>query len=149
MGMTFLLGVLFTQITLAEEGELADIKQVVVEAYDSIWSKFNVDAIDDYHVKDFTLLNDGEDVWSNFDVVIYLKRIKKLQDQSLVRINEFEFLESKINGNMAWITYYNTANFSHELVTLNDSKWLESAVLVKQNGHWKFQLLHTTTVANP
>ncbi len=137
------------QATLGTTGELDDIKLVVSQAYDEIWSDLDVDAIDDFHTSDFTLLNNGEDAWSNFDVVLYLKRVKKLQSKSLKRTNSFEFLEHKIYQDVAWITFYNTAQYTHEQSLMNDSKWLESAVLIKQHDQWKFQLLHTTTVANP
>ncbi len=129
--------------------ELSDIKQVVTEAYDMIWAGLETDAIDIYHTNDFTLLNDGEEVWSNFDVVIYLNRVKNLQSKTMEKVNSFEFLEHKIYNEFAWVTFYNTRLSNDATSTVSKTIWLESAFLVKQNKQWKFRLLHSTRVRNP
>ena len=59
------------------------------------------------------------------------------------RINEFEFLETKVSGNVAWVSYFNQT-----IITFNEQtrivNWLESAVLEKKRGQWKIALLHST-----
>ena len=78
----------------------------------------------------------------NFDSLA--KRIaggKKPADYK--RINEFDFLETHIKEDVAWLYYLNKAT-----ITANNKtrivKWLESAVLRKEKNGWKIHLLHST-----
>lgn len=54
-------------------------------------------------------------------------------------------METKISGKIAWTTYYNQAD-----VTRNGTayvvKWLETAILTKEDGQWKIKTLHSTLV---
>ncbi len=134
---------------LSQANELLEIKTVVELAYEQIWSDLNAEAVEVFHTDDFTLLNDGEDFWSNFDVVLYLNRIKKVQSKTMKKANSFEFLEHKIYDDLAWITFYNTRQSSDATSRISETKWLESAFLVKENNQWKFQLLHSSQVRNP
>ena len=78
---TLILVILFLQPPKLLADDLAEIKQLIEQTYQTIWSDFDFSAIDQFHTADYTLLNNGEEAWSNFDVVIYLKRIKKLQSK--------------------------------------------------------------------
>lgn len=61
------------------------------------------------------------------------------------RTNNFDFVNTSINGNTAWSTYYLqseiTRNGKQELV-----KWMETVVLVKLKNQWKIKLLHSTLI---
>ncbi len=146
---TLILVILFLQPPKLLADDFAEIKQLIEQTYQMIWSDFDVSAVDQFHTADYTLLNNGEEAWSNFDVIIYLKRIKKLQSKSFKRVNSFEFLEHKIYGDVAWVSFYNIAKLGDEFSKKSDSKWLESAFFIKENNRWKFQLLHSTKVDNP
>ncbi len=50
-----------------------------------------------------------------------------------------------IDGNMAWIAYVNKGKITDASGTV-DQRWLESAVLQKQNGEWKIVFMHSTRV---
>lgn len=62
-----------------------------------------------------------------------------------IRTNKFDFVNTTINGNTAWATYYLqseiTRNGKQELV-----KWIETVVLVKLKNQWKIKLLHSTLI---
>lgn len=60
-----------------------------------------------------------------------------------LRINTLDFIATRIKGKVGWITYYNqaevTRNGQHGFV-----KWLETAILLKEDSGWKMQTLHST-----
>jgi Domain of unknown function (DUF4440) len=71
---------------------------------------------------------------------------KVMQSKSIAdfkRSNSFEFINTTINQNIAWVTYYLqstiTRNGKEELI-----KWQETVVLVKQKNEWKIDVLHST-----
>ena len=53
--------------------------------------------------------------------------------------------EVHIAGDAAWITYVNRGSIKDASGT-KDASWLESAVLRKENGHWRIQFFHSTRV---
>jgi hypothetical protein len=93
---------------------------------------------------DFMLLEDGE-VW-NMDTLLSKVYVRK--NSGIVRVNRFEFIKTEQQGNFAWVSYYNYADFS-----MNEKKqsvkWLESAVLKKEGNAWKIKLLHSTRILPP
>jgi ketosteroid isomerase-like protein len=50
-----------------------------------------------------------------------------------------------ISGETAWIAYVNKGSITDASGTVNQ-KWLESAFLEKQAGHWKIVFMHSTRV---
>jgi hypothetical protein len=102
-------------------------------------SLVNPDTLKFYSTPDFQLLEDGE-VWT-LDTLI--ARVMPRQKSNIQRINTFKFIRTEVSGKMAWVSYDNAAEFR-----LGDKqqtkKWMESAVLVKNKGSWKIQLLHST-----
>ena len=102
-------------------------------------SLLNQDTLSYYTASDFQLLEDGE-VW-NLDTLV--NKIMPRKNSKVQRINKFEFIKVEQNGSMAWVSYNNQADFrlGEKQQTL---KWLESAVLIKDKGRWKIQMLHST-----
>ncbi|WP_281558015.1 nuclear transport factor 2 family protein [Thalassomonas sp. RHCl1] len=95
---------------------------------------------------DFQLLEAGED-WDMQDLIDVIK------PSDYNRRNYFHLINSRVYGDIAWVSYWNKATFSKEK---NKEKnegnseqavaWLESAVLVKQDNRWKIQMLHSTRI---
>src|SRR5215203_1954438 len=104
-------------------------------------SEINPDKLKAYATADFILLEEGQ-VW-NMDTLI--TRVTAPRNPGMRRINKFEFIKTEQTGNIAWVSYHNTADFS-----LNEKQqrvqWLESAVLRKESGRWKIKLLHSTRI---
>jgi rhodanese-related sulfurtransferase len=121
--------------------EKDSIEASISKFFDGL-SEINADKLKAYTTADFMVLESGE-VW-NMDTLV--NKISPLKNSGIQRLNKFEFIRTEQKGNIAWVSYHNTANFS-----LNDRKrsvhWLESAVLIKENGRWKIKLLHSTTVS--
>jgi hypothetical protein len=104
-------------------------------------SLVNEDTLKYFSTTDFQLLEDGE-VWT---IDTLMNKMSPRKNSNVKRINKFEFIQTEQSGNMAWVSYHNTAQFilgeKQQVV-----RWLESAVLVKAKGRWKIQLLHSTKV---
>ena len=94
-----------------------------------------------YTTDDFILLENGH-LW-NMDTLV--NKMSAPKNAGIKRVNKFQFIKTEQNGNIAWASYHNTADFSlnEKQQTVN---WLESAVLRKENGRWKIKLLHSTRV---
>ena len=114
------------------------IENAISRFFDGI-SAINPGILKDYSTNDFLLLEDGE-VWT---VDTLINKLSTRRNANLVRINQFRFIKTEQEGNIAWVSYYNTAVFK-----LNDKqqtvRWLESAVLVKDKARWKIKLMHST-----
>ena len=133
--------VLFILISTAElhaQKEKVNIEASIVGFFNGL-SLTNPDTLKYYAVADFQLLEDGQ-VW-NMDTLV--SKIMPRKNSNIQRINKFEFLRVVQYKNMAWVSYNNTAEFR-----LGDKmqaiRWLESAVLIKDSGRWKIQMLHST-----
>lgn len=134
----FLLLFVLSMQTGFSQNESQKIQSAVIGLFNGL-SLFNPDTLRYYSSSDFELLEDGE-IWS-MDRLI--NEVVPKKNAGIVRINKFEFISTRQQGNMAWVSYKNTAEISrgdkHQTI-----RWLESAVLVKQKGMWKIQMLHST-----
>ena len=99
----------------------------------------NSDTLKYYSTSDFQLLEDGQ-VW-NLDTLI--SKLMPRKNSNIQRINRFEFIKIEKNKNTAWVSYNNSAEFrlGEKQQTI---RWLESAVLIRDRGRWKIQMLHST-----
>lgn len=88
---------------------------------------------------DILILENGS-VW-NLDTLI--QKVSQNTAPDFKRINTIEFIDTEVSGKIAWTTYNNQAE-----VTGNGKnvviKWLETAILSKENGQWKTKVLHST-----
>jgi hypothetical protein len=48
-----------------------DIKRLIVDSFEEIWSEFNSENMEKYYTEDFLLLENGE-VWNNDSIANYL-----------------------------------------------------------------------------
>src|SRR5688500_486987 len=126
----FTLMLSFSTSSFAQK-EKDSIENAVSRFFDGI-SEINPGILRDYSTSDFLLLENGE-VWT---VDTLINKLSTRKNSNLVRINKFRFIKTEQDGNTAWVSYYNTAEFQ-----LNDKqqtvRWLESAVLVKDKARWK------------
>jgi hypothetical protein len=88
--------------------------------------------------EDFQLLEAGED-WDIADLI----NVVKFSEYK--RRNFFGVINTKVSGDMAWVSYWNKATFNNGK---NGSvvAWLESAVMIKVGNEWKIQMLHSTRI---
>jgi len=61
------------------------------------------------------------------------------------RINTLNFVNTTINKNVAWATYY----LQSEIMTIGKQRlvrWLETVVLIKKGKRWRVKVLHSTSI---
>jgi ketosteroid isomerase-like protein len=114
------------------------IRETVIYFFDAL-ANFDEVGMRSRVTEDFILLEHGER-WS-IDTLI--ARVKPMSKHSFKRINVLLFSTVKKTGDIAWTAYDNEAR-----ITLDGNertvRWLESAVLKKEQGKWKLALLHST-----
>lgn len=118
------------------------LQAVVINLFDAI-SILDVDKTRSYCTSDIMLLENGE-VW-NFDTLALRLTTVKKRATSFNRVNKLDFIETKIAGDIGWVTYFNEAS-----IQMNGNnrkvKWLESVVLKKEGNEWRISLLHSTVM---
>lgn len=118
------------------------IKDLIRNSFQAIFSDLNPQALDTYCTEDFLLLETGE-VWDMEKMRSYLKNSAGQKSQ-LKRINSFHFIEMEIEGKMSWVAYYNKAQFMAGDEVVREMNWVESATAILTEEGWKLQLLHST-----
>ena len=138
-----LLLILSFSIKSNAQQEKDSIEITISRFFDGI-SEINEGKLRGTATSDFILLENGH-LW-NMDTLV--NKIINPKIPGARRVNSFEFIKTEQDANTAWVSYYNTADFS-----LNEKKqtvkWLESAVLNKVKGKWKIRLLHSTRIIPP
>ncbi|MEL0631216.1 nuclear transport factor 2 family protein [Pseudoalteromonas carrageenovora] len=89
-------------------------------------------AVDD----SFLLLEHGE-VWTIDDFVNVVK------PADYIRTNYFSVINSRVEGDVAFINYWNKANFKNTEKSA-DIYWLESVVVSKVGDKWLLSQMHST-----
>jgi len=124
----------------AQSTEQAKVNQSLVKLFDAL-AALDINGIKEFSTKDLTILESGA-IW-NLDTLA--GKLDQLKAVSFSRTNHLDFVQTEIKGNTAWSVYYNSADMIIDGVEIH-RKWLESAVLVKENKVWKIRLLHSTTI---
>lgn len=88
---------------------------------------------------------DGGARYSSIDDL--MKVVKSFQDRGVKFVWNVTEPDVTVDCNEAWITYVNDGSIQMpDSATPVPTKWLESAVLEKQNGLWKLLFFHSTRV---
>lgn len=126
------------------ENEEQQIKDLISNYFEDIFSKNEQDKLSDYQTEDYLLLENGE-VWDTEIIQGYMEKAAA-RERLPERINTFKFIEIKISGDMAWAAYHNNAVFKMDDKKLGEMNWLESATAIRTKDGWKLQMLHSTVV---
>jgi hypothetical protein len=80
-------------------------------------------------------------VWNMDTLIQKVMQSKLISD--FKRTNNFEFVETTINKNTAWVTYYLQSTIyrygKEEII-----KWMETVILFKVKKQWRINVLHST-----
>jgi ketosteroid isomerase-like protein len=125
------------QLTTSQQA----VEQTVIKFFDALSNRDSV-SLKAHSTSDITLYEYGQ-VW-NMDTLI-LKAITLNTSADFKRTNSFEFINTTVDKNTAWVTY------RLQSVVLKDGKqttvlWLETEVLVKEKKQWKVKHLHSTLI---
>jgi hypothetical protein len=138
----FLLFVITLTATAQEKPtpEQRKVQQVIHQIFES-FSERSIEKMEGSVTTDINILEDGK-VWTLDTIRLYFQ---KRLPADFKRINSFEFLRTEVHQTMGFVSYYNTASIhsNNKDVTV---KWLESAVLVKEQEAWKIKMLHSTRI---
>lgn len=126
----------------SEKTDEDQIQNLIKDSFQGIFSDLDPQALDTYCTRDFLLLETGE-VWDMEKMRNYVNKAGE-QITEVKRINSFDFLEIKVEGKMAWVAYYNKAEFKQGDEVVREMNWLESATAIRTEEGWKLQLLHST-----
>lgn len=115
------------------------VQQTIIKFFDALSNRDSV-SLKAHSTADITLYEYGQ-VW-NMDTLI-LKAITLNQSANFKRTNSFEFINTTVDKNTAWITY------RLQSIILKDGKqvtvqWLETVVLAKERKQWRVKHLHST-----
>ena len=120
------------------------IKNLIIESFDEIWSELESKNISKFYTDDFLLIENGE-VWNNDSIANYLNNAR-LANPIPKRVNRFDFIEIKIIDGIAWLAYHNFATFTINNEITREAHWLESANAIKTKNGWKVQMLHSSKI---
>ncbi len=122
------------------------IQQLVIDAFDEVWSALDTNSLARLHTDDFLLLENGE-VWTNDSIINYQRnQMTSMKEYGYLRTNHMEFLATEASGDLAWTTYHNYGTWTVGQDTTGQAHWLESAVALKTADGWKLKMLHSTRV---
>jgi hypothetical protein len=138
--------ILFTSLVFislnagAQNTEQTNVNRSLVKLFDAL-AALNMKDIKEFSTKDLIVLENGV-VW-NLDTIA--RKVDNLKAVSFSRTNHLDFAQTEVKGNTAWVVYHNSADMIINGTEVH-AKWLESAVLVKEDEVWKVKLLHSTTL---
>jgi uncharacterized protein (TIGR02246 family) len=141
MKLLFIVPIIFIcySTSTAQSGtKSTEIHQVVRTAFEA-FSEGSISKMEEVVTPDVRILEQGE-VWTLDTIRTFFTR-KRPADYK--RVNTLEFFQTEVDENMAFVSYHNRADF-HANNKDRTVKWLESAVLVKENGKWRIKMLHST-----
>ena len=118
-----------------------EVNQTVINFFEAISNRNSADLKDNCTV-DILLLENGS-IW-NADTLI-LKAITLNTATDFKRINTFDFINTTVADNTAWVTYN-----LHSEITRNGKQatvqWMETVILIKEKQKWKIKVLHSTLI---
>ena len=130
--------VIFLMVPTNSYAKNQDPFNVIQEMF-AAFSAFDFVAIRDAGTEDFHLLEAGV-IWDMDDLVGAFKG----GNEALQRRNYFNVIKVVEQGDLVWISYWNRAVYINVGGDEGSRSWLESAILVKVEGMWKIQMLHST-----
>ena len=129
---------LSTQFSFAQTTEKAEVQQVITRFFDAL-SVTNIPLMKAEVSDDFILLENGE-IWT---IDTLANKISKPKPEGYLRQNSFDFIETKIDKNRAWVYFKNKAEITSKTRNLT-IKWLESVIFRKEKGRWRMEFMHST-----
>lgn len=120
------------------------IQNLIQNSFDELFSNLDAEKMSDFYTDDFLLLEQGE-IWDKAIIMGYFERASQNPNRPK-RTNRFEFIQTKVDENRAWVGYWNFATITRAGQVVQEIKWLESATAVKTEKGWRLDMLHSTRV---
>lgn len=144
-----ILCLLISNHLFSQSKEELDVQKTVENMFQTIYSDLDESKINSFFTPNFMLFEDGEirDLSYTHQMVENLKKQfqnEENRNRNFQRINSFEFLRTSIHEDIALLYYTTSASFYMNDLEIANMKWLQSANLIKVEGQWKIQHLHST-----
>ena len=144
-----ILCLLISNHLFSQSNEELDVQKTVENMFQTIYSDLDESKINSFFTPNFMLFEDGEirDLSYTHQMVENLKKQfqnEENRNRNFQRINSFEFLRTSIHEDIALLYYTTSASFYMNDLEIANMKWLQSANLIKVEGQWKIQHLHST-----
>lgn len=146
-----IIGLLVTQFLFAQNTEERELQNLVENLYQEIYTNLDSDKISSFFIDEAVIFDDGE----TFDNESFKTKIDSMKSQfdaetnnghSFLRTNQFEFIESHIKEDIAWVSFKNSAEFTMDGILIAELNWLTSTILIKKDENWKVQLYHSSLI---
>jgi len=115
------------------------VHKTVINFFEALSNRDSV-SLNDHCTADILLFETGS-IW-NADTLI-LKAITLNTATDFKRINSFDFINTTVADNTAWVTYN-----LHSEITRNGKQstmqWMETVIVIKEKQKWKIKVLHST-----
>ena len=134
-----LTGQLYSQHQVSKKEQA--VHQTIIKLFDALSSRDSI-SMKNYSTADITLYEYGQ-VWT-MDTLI-LRVITLNQSTDFKRTNSFDFISTRVDKTMAWVTYRLQSIITRD-GKQSTSQWLETVVLVKERKQWKVKHLHSTVI---
>ncbi|HKK88481.1 MAG TPA: hypothetical protein VJ917_06500 [Saprospiraceae bacterium] len=131
-----------------QDKDIKAVKTLVRQSFEDIWSDLDTSAINQYHTRDFLLLENGM-IWNNDSIAYYLvKENLNQKREKYQRLNHFDFLKSVHHQNSIWVAYHNYGTWIKGKDTVGTAHWLESVVAIRDGDQWQLEQMHSTKLSN-
>ena len=134
---------IYISISLQAQQQLTkdqqEVHKSVINFFEALSNRDSV-SLKDHCTADILLFETGS-TW-NADTLI-LKAITLNTATDFKRTNTFDFINTTVADNTAWVTYN-----LHSEITRNGKQstvqWMETVIVIKEKQKWKIKLLHST-----
>jgi len=139
LSILFVLAGLFTQAQEKLSNDQLLVQKTLTDLFQAI-SDRDTNKLKNSCTADIILLENGQ-LW-NLDTLV--QKVLQSRAKDFKRVNALGFIETKINGNFAWVSYNNQAEIIKDAHHITFVKWLETTILIKEDNSWKIRVLHST-----
>lgn len=117
------------------------VQQTIGKLFESLSNRDSI-SLKSYCTPDVRFFEYGR-IW-NLDTLIR-KAIRQNTTTDFKRTNSFDFVDTTVEGNTAWASYYIKSEFTQNSKQ-SFVQWLETVVLVKDKKRWKVKVLHSSMI---
>ena len=118
-----------------------EVQQTVINFFSALSNKDSI-SLKNNCSADILLFETGS-IW-NADTLV-LKAITLNTAIDFKRINTFDFINTTVADNTAWVTYN-----LHSEITRNGKQstvqWMETVIVIREKQKWKIKILHSTLI---
>jgi ketosteroid isomerase-like protein len=126
----------------AQTDDAAAVRQAIIDNY-ALYSGTDFEKYRATLAPDYVLLEHGELMSAADD-----EKSMKTRPPGFRRADAFDFKSVTIEGTLAYAVYFLTSDIADDKRQIQ-RRWLESAILRRDNGRWLLALLHSTRIEKP